>query len=381
MAKPKVHIETLIKENDERQLEVWLEYGFPTGKKTLTVLEDLAQEPKHNFEERGLARMVLGWAQVKLANDGHGNQTPEERLASLRNIAGKQGNKDTLRVQYLAIGKQIHLPGHLMHFKDDYSPKWNAEEVYGRMDPIITYQGTPRKVTIGWEVDAPADVSAIVAGRVGDLIKFLYPVYEDSAASHAGTGTMTAAPLLRISMVTNRVGNGDKSKASSFLGGSTGFLIAVDSFDIEKYTAAGEKFDVKRLPAGGILPIKYTITIGGTVFHEDAKPGWVWTKDSTNGVSVSFGTKMEARYPYGQRGAVDTYRTPEQAAGAAVAVTPSSAPGATPAPGTPGVGAAGSDGANALEGGTVGILAPATEGCSGAGNYGAPCASPTERGE
>ena len=308
MAEPKVHIETLIKENDERQLEVWLEYGFPTDKKTLTVLEDLAQEPTHSFEERGLARMVLGWAQVKLANDGHGNQTPEERLASLQNIAGKQGNKDTLRVQYLAIGKQIHLPGHLMHFKDDYSPKWNAEEVYGRMDPIITYQGTPRKVTIGWEVDAPADVSAIVAGRVGDLIKFLYPVYEDSGASHAGTGTMTAAPLLRISMVTNRVGK----KPSSFMGGSTGFLIAVDSFDIEKYTAAGEKFDVMRGAGGGILPIKYTITIGGTVFHEDAKPGWVWT-NSTNGSAVSFGTNMKARYPYGQRGAVDTYRTPEQA--------------------------------------------------------------------
>jgi hypothetical protein len=294
-----------------------------------------------------------------------------------------------LRVRYLAIGKQIDLPGHLMHFKDDYSPKWNAEEVYGRMDPIITYQGTPRKVTLAWEVDAPADVSAIVAGRVGDLIKFLYPVYEDSSASHAGTGTMTAAPLLRISMLTNSVtrttGTGQEKKttttSSSFMGGSTGFLIAIDSFDIEKYTAAGgQDFSVKRLPAGGILPIKYTITLGGTVFHEDEKPGWVWT-NSDDGTAVSFGTKMGARYPYGQRGAIDTYRTPEQAAGAAVAVTPSSAPGATPAPGTPGVGAAGSDGANALEGGTVGILAPATEHCAGAGTWGAPCASPTERGE
>jgi hypothetical protein len=323
MAKPKVDIVALIKANDERQLEVWQEYGFPVGKKTLQDLRNHAEDARLDFEQKGLARQVYGWAQIELADRGHGNQGPEERAASLKSIAEKMGNKDTLRVRYLAIGKQIDLPGHLMHFKDDYSPKWKAEEVYGRMDPIITYQGTPRKVTLAWEVDAPSDVSAVVAGRVGDLIKFLYPVYEDSGADHAGTGTMTAAPLLRISMVTNRHArvtknaNGTKTTttvASSFMGGKTGFLIAVDSFDIEKYTAAGgQDFSVKRLPAGGILPIKYTITMGGTVFHEDAKPGWVWTKDSTNGVSVSFGTKMGATYPYGQRGAVDTYRTPEQA--------------------------------------------------------------------
>jgi len=152
-------------------------------------------------------------------------------------------------------------------------------------------------------------------------------------------------------MVTYRVGEGDKSKASSFMGGNTGFLIAVDSFDIEKYTASGEKFDVKRLPAGGILPIKYTITIGGTVFHEDAKPGWVWTKDSKNAVSVSFGTKMGARYPYGQRGAVDTYRTPEQATGGAKTGLPKGSPGAQ-------ADEVGTDSVLDPLAGTVGILAP-----------------------
>jgi len=314
------NIVQLIEENEPNELEPWLEYGFPQ-KATLIELEKL-YEDTGGYDERWLVGEVLGWLATKQAGEGHGNLDPTARAASLKRIASRQGNKDMLRVRYLAIGKQIDLPGHLMHFKDDYSPKWNAEEVYGRMDPIITYQGTPRKVTLAWEVDAPADVSAIVAGRVGDLIKFLYPVYEDSGPAHSGTGTMTAAPLLRISMLTNSVTNKDTKGAetktgSSFLGGSTGFLIAIDSFDIEKYTAAGgQDFSVKRLPAGGILPIKYTITLGGTVFHEDAKPGWVWTKDSTNGDSVSFGTKMGARYPYGQRGAIDTYRTPEQATGA-----------------------------------------------------------------
>ena len=358
MAEPKVNITSLIKANDERQLEVWGEYEFPEGRRTLQDLRSLAENPAHGFEERALARRVLGWAQMELASKGHGNQSVKERAASLKSIAEKMGNKDTLRVRYLAIGKQIDLPGHLMHFKDDYSPKWKAEEVYGRMDPIITYQGTPRKVTIAWEVDAPGDVSAVVAGRVGDLIKFLYPVYEDSGASHAGTGTMTAAPLLKISMVTTRqerkIASGpDKgtttTTASSFMGGKTGFIIAIDSFDIEKYTAAGgQDFSVKRLPAGGILPIKYTITLGGTVFHEDAKPGWVWTSGN-DGVSVSFGTKMGATYPYGQRGAVDTYRTPEQATGTGKPKLPPGSGGA----------AAETEGFDMmLEHTTVGVLAP-----------------------
>jgi len=311
----------LIESNSPPDLADWKDYGFPQTA-TMLELEKLYEEQSN--EEKWLVGSVIGWLSAQEAAGGSGNRNAEERKASYKRLTGVKGNKDTLRVRYIAIGKQIDLPGHLMHFKDDYSPKWNAEEVYGRMDPIITYQGTPRKVTLAWEVDAPGGVATDVAGRVGDLIKFLYPVYEDSGPSHAGTGTMTSAPLLRISMITQRVGK----KASSFMGGKTGFLIAIDSFDIEKYTAAGgQDFNVKRLPAGGILPIKYTITLGGTVFHEDAKPGWVWT-NSDDGNPVSFGTKMEAKYPYGQRGAVDTYRTPEQALKAATARAKAGSPAA-----------------------------------------------------
>ena len=344
----------LIENNSPNDLVDWKDYNFP---KTATMLELEKLYEEQSNEERWLVGSVIGWLSVQEASAGSGNKTAAERKASYKRLTSVPGNKDTLRVRYIAIGKQIDLPGHLMHFKDDYSPKWKAEEVYGRMDPIITYQGTPRKITLAWEVDAPGNISTDVAGRVGDLIKFLYPVYEDSGTSHSGTGTMTAAPLLRISMITNSVTNKDKkgletTTGSSFMGGKTGFLIAVDSFDIEKYTAAGgQDFGVKRLPAGGILPIKYTITIGGVVFHEDAKPGWVWTKKGKDGVSVSFGTKMAAKYPYGQRGAVDTYRTPEQAIGGAKPELPKGSPGAQAVE-------EGTDSVLDPLAGTVGVLAP-----------------------
>jgi len=312
MAEPEVDIKSLIEQNNKHEWDNWVYYRLPTGKQTLVDIQNMLTEP-HESEARALIRDVLTWAQMHMATLGRGNLTAKEQKAQLRDAMSNSANKDQLLVSYLAIGKQLSLPGHLLHFKDDYSPKWNAEEVYGRMDPIVTYQGTPRKVTIGWEVDAPKNIGAFIAGAIGDFVKFLYPVYQDNSTQSLGANTMTSAPLLRMSMVT--AAPEDKKATVSFLGGSTGFLIAVDQFDIEKYTAgAGSSLDIVRLPAGGILPIKYTLTIGGYVFHEDAKPGWVWT-NSDDGTAVSFGTNMGSSYPYGQRGTTTTYRVAQQATG------------------------------------------------------------------
>ena len=39
-------------------------------------------------------------------------------------------------------------------FSDSYECRWNSETGVGRMDPIQSYQGTGRKITMEWDVVA-----------------------------------------------------------------------------------------------------------------------------------------------------------------------------------------------------------------------------------
>ena len=160
------------------------------------------------------------------------------------------------------------------------------------MDPLVTYQGTTRKITLSYQVDLDANAFD-VAGGVGDLIKFLYPAYQGSSMTALGTGTISAPPLWRI-----------KLRKNDMLGGSKGVLLAVDSFDLEKWDS-GMKDNVTAYydSTGHYRPTKMTFSIGGYVFHEDAKPGWVWKSVAgKKGVQMDMiGFGPGNTWPYGQR--------------------------------------------------------------------------------
>ena len=223
------------------------------------------------------------------------NAKTAQALADLATARGS-GNPDILEVSYIAIAKTVLVPGSLLYFQDTYSPTWNAEDVYGRMDPIMTFQGTPRKITIGFEVDQGTAING-VGGAVGDLIKFLYPTYQHGTATDLGSPTLSAPPLWRLKLQRN-----------SMIGGANGFIIAVDSFEIEKFTPLEEAGEINIVrvgsAAGGLLPTKYTLKMGGYVFHEDAQPGWTW---QSSGADPKAANKIDAldfppgdQYPYGQ---------------------------------------------------------------------------------
>ena len=235
-----------------------------------------------------------------------GDVLDDAQIKVMQEMARKGGhNKDLLKIDYLAINKTVELPGHLVSFEDTYAPSWNTEEVYGRMDPIVTYQGTTRKISLQYEIDTQGGTLPQLGGTVGGLIQFLYPVYHSKQVTDLGAGTLAASPLWRLKYSCNP----DATEAH-LLGGSNGFLLAVDSFNIAKFSATkGDKgeLDLTRMGGGyqGIIPTKYTLTIGGYVFHEDAKAGWVWKRHS----ALSFGTSQGGRYPYGDASAVTTTAT------------------------------------------------------------------------
>ena len=87
------------------------------------------------------------------------------------------------------------------------------------------------------------------------------------------------------------------------IGGARGLLLAVDQFDLEKFTA-GKKDEQTAYydNTGHFRPTQFTFTLGGYVFHEDAKPGWTYRDVDASGKSfelLEFGPGNS--WPYAQQ--------------------------------------------------------------------------------
>lgn len=216
-------------------------------------------------------------------------------------------NPDILTIEYVALKKNLKLPGALATFTDNFLPRFHKENVYGRMDPVATYQGTTRTVDFAWTIDILGDPSQTdgMLKAVGDLAKFMYPVYQTADGKKMGTGTLVAPPLLRFRLSNASGGNLNLMRNTSPGATTEGLLAIVDSFKYLTYTAGirGGELNVTRLiDRNGqlaLVPTHVEVSFGLTILHENAKVGWTWNRDDafsgTN--TITFG--QTADYPYG----------------------------------------------------------------------------------
>ena len=208
-------------------------------------------------------------------------------------------NPEALEIEYVALQRFIQLPGALTSFDDNYRPSFRREDVYGRMDPIPTYQNTSRTLALEWEMNI---ASAAQPGRLlaafQDLIKFMYPVYQDTTYNQLGTGTLVSPPVLRINMKNNSVGS------YGIMDGQYGFgiLCIVDNFSYSRFQASrsGGEINLKRVygeHAATMQPTHLSIQLQLTVLHEEAKVGFVYNRNAEGDTVLQFG--QGATYPYG----------------------------------------------------------------------------------
>ena len=105
--------------------------------------------------------------------------------------------KMQLTIEHVPTGFKVSFPAYLEMFSDAYTSQWNAEDVYGRMDPIATFINTRRALSIAWNVPAESFNNAQENLRkVNKLMSFLYPLYDEESD---GATAINQAPLLRIS--------------------------------------------------------------------------------------------------------------------------------------------------------------------------------------
>ena len=117
---------------------------------------------------------------------------------------------------------------YLTSLSDDMTSAWNEEQVYGRQDPIGTFQNTTRKISIGFDI--PAKNLGAAKKNLNDINKvkqFMYPAYSSSTTPASGSNpevttnalSLAKSPLVRLkfaNLIQNHEGKGLLGWLNSF---------------------------------------------------------------------------------------------------------------------------------------------------------------------
>ena len=114
-------------------------------------------------------------------------------LSDGKTISGYVGATNA-QLQIMSVPTQFLLmfPAFLTDFSQTFDANWNTEDVFGRMDPIATYQGTKRTMSLGFDLPAGSleEAKTNLKG-CSELIKMVYPVYNNQ-------DILAKPPLVRI---------------------------------------------------------------------------------------------------------------------------------------------------------------------------------------
>ena len=123
-------------------------------------------------------------------------------------------------ITHLATQQTIDFRGWVTEFSDQFTSNWNKETVYGRMDPLATFQNTERQINLSFDVVSGDGVQAQQnLARINALISYLYPVYETDQRSVQNT--LLAAPLLGMRWTNLAADINDGSQLVGYLAGAT----------------------------------------------------------------------------------------------------------------------------------------------------------------
>lgn len=176
-----------------------------------------------------------------------------------------------IRSMVKSVGKKNNKPdsigfdAYLTDMSQTFDSTWNTVNVFGRNDPIATFQGTQRTISIALDVPSATEVEANTnLKKCGKLASFLYPGYnkishipekkankEDASTKPVETAKyMSRPPLVKIKFANIIDGPG---------GGLLGFIT---SYSFTPVLEAGMFGNNK------LYPRTISLSIGFTVLHQ-----------------------------------------------------------------------------------------------------------------
>ena len=173
-------------------------------------------------------------------------------------------------IENITVQKKIDFPGFITDFSDNYQMAWTPNNVYGRMDPIMTYQRTSRSATLSFDVLSPdKETSVENMKKIRQFFQMMYPKL--SKVDQGGFGrVLKAPPLMRI-----RFANLMQSSANG-----KGVLVAMKGANFKPAKEAGWVTADK----GVILAKEFNISLSMDVLHEhdlgfDEENNWLGGED------------------------------------------------------------------------------------------------------
>jgi len=148
-------------------------------------------------------------------------------------------------------------------FSDSMNSSWNEEQVYGRPDPIGTFQNTTRKISLAFDVPSANLLEAKAKLTMINRVKqFMYPAYSSNTANNTSTNALSLAksPLVRIKFA-NLIQNQDPDALSDGLLGWIGSFSATPVIDMGMFNESigGQ---------GMLYPKVYNVSLDFTPQHE-----------------------------------------------------------------------------------------------------------------
>ena len=171
-------------------------------------------------------------------------------------------NLGSIQLYHIPTNETIVFKAFITNFSDNYTSNWNEEMVYGRMDPIPTFESTVRKIDLDFDVPAFGVEEAIAnTDKIDRFIQRLYPVYESIAQSgqKGGTNVLSTAPVWRIKFANliSKTNSGNDSAKSS------GLVSYIQNFNFAPDFEGGVIMNGDQ-----IYPKSFSVTLSLTILHE-----------------------------------------------------------------------------------------------------------------
>ena len=179
----------------------------------------------------------------------------------------------TITISHEPTGLSFKFPNTGMRvFSESYSSEWNEESVFGRMDPIVSYKGTRRNISLEFIV---SDTGAVASAE--QLAVILYPTYtSDNAIS------LRDPPLARI-YIPGFLQSTD----------SVGQLCAISSYSLDRGTSYNDRTGDR---TGEIEANTIIVNIELTPLHE-YDLGWI----EENGSYTFGGSAAQNRFYFSNK--------------------------------------------------------------------------------
>tara|TARA_R110000824_G_scaffold346237_1_gene533016 strand:- start:247 stop:1131 length:885 start_codon:yes stop_codon:yes gene_type:complete len=229
-----------------------------------------------------------------------------------------------LYITHLPTQQKIDFAGWVTEFSDGYTSNWNQETVYGRMDPLVTFQNTQRQISIGFDV-VSGDTGQAVANlaAMSRLTQFLYPVYNierykegDKAGQRVSTptgmgmqNTLKASPLIGMKWTNLMANSLTGQQLIGYLDGFTyapemeygGYIIGggeggiTPSNDLDTTEGMSRRIDISDR---SYIPKVVSVSLNYTVIHTHLMG---WYAESGIGPATPGGDVPEGDYVFADK--------------------------------------------------------------------------------